>query len=244
MTQVSFSYQLTSVLRRFFEEKSYSTPTFVGNNDSTVRFNNHNFNPVFLRISVNQEGKVHEVPSIIRDYETVEGYSIFNREVGELVTPLSILDSQTRRTADSIFKYFFSPSRHGYSNYVGLKKAETSKGEVYYGAPGLILDHNFEPIVIGISEYTGDGVVKKFERHVLKVNPNVFLSDGLLEKAIIKKLIPFYTRYDVEGRTVRVEVDNISKYIVKPVPPKGRRIQESLKGFLSTYKEEILENIL
>lgn len=242
MTQVSFSYQLTSVLRRFFEEKSYSTPTFVGNNDSTVRFNNHNFNPVFLRISGNQEGKVCEIPSLIRDFG-VEG-SIFSRDVGDLVTPLSILDSQTRRTADSIFKYFFTPSRHGYSNYIGLKKAETSKGKVYYGAPGLILDHNFEPIVIGLSEYVEDEGTRRFERHVLKVNPNVFLSDGLLEKAIIKKLIPFYTRYDVEGRTVRVEVDNISKYIVKPVPPKERRVQESLRGFLSTYKDEILENIL
>ena len=240
MAQYVYSYQIESALRRFFEMKSYGTPTYVGNEVRDIRFNNHNFNPVFLRISSNQNGKVYEIPSLIR--EPVVGTEITAESIGESVTPLSVIDSQTRRTADSIFKYFFSGNRH-HSNYLGLKKATTSKGKVYYGASGLILNSNFEPIMIGLNEYRKDGAVIHFERCVLKVSPEVFISEGLLEKAIVKKLIPFYSRYNIEGGTVRIEVDDISKYVVKPVPPKAH-VQETMKEIMHTYKDEILKDIL
>lgn len=240
MAQYVYSYQIESALRRFFEMKSYDTPTYVGNEVRDIRFNNHNFNPVFLRISSNQNGKVYEIPSLI--CEPVVRTEITAESIGESVTPLSVIDSQTRRTADSIFKYFFSENRH-HPNYLGLKKATTSKGKVYYGASGLILNSNFEPIMIGLNEYRKDGAVIHFERCALKVSPEVFISEGLLEKAIVKKLIPFYSRYNIEGGTVRIEVDDISKYVVKPVPPKAH-VQETMKEIMHTYKDEILKDIL
>lgn len=239
MAQYVYSYQIESALRRFFEMKSYGTPTYVGNEVRDIRFNNHNFNPVFLRISSNQNGKVYEIPSLI--CEPVVRNEITAESIGESVTPLSVIDSQTRRTADSIFKYFFSGNRYNY--YLGLKKATTSKEEVYYGASGLILNSNFEPIMIGLNEYRKDGAVIHFERYVLKVSPEVFISEGLLEKAIVKKLIPFYSRYDIERGTARIEIDDISKYVVKPVPPKAN-VQETMKEIMHTYKDEILKDIL
>lgn len=239
MAQYVYSYQMESALRRFFEMKSYGTPTYVGNEVRDIRFNNHNFNPVFLRISSNQNGKVYEIPSLI--CEPVVRNEITVESIGESVTPLSVIDSQTRRTADSIFKYFFSGNRYNY--YLGLKKATTSKEEVYYGASGLILNSNFEPIMIGLKEYRKDGAVIHFERCVLKVSPKVFISEGLLEKAIVKKLIPFYSRYDIERGTARIEIDDISKYVVKPVPPKAN-VQETMKEIMHTYKDEILKDIL
>lgn len=241
MTQYIYPHQIESALRRFFEMKSYSTPTYVGNEVRDIRFNNHNFNPVFLRISSNQNGKVYEIPSLI--CEPIVRTEITSESIGESITPLSVIDSQTRRTADSIFKYFFSGNRYNYLNYLGLKKATTSKGEVYYGASGLILNSNFEPIMIGLNEYRKDGVTIHFERCVLKVSPEVFISEGLLEKAIVKKLIPFYSRYDIEGGTARIEIDDISKYVVKPVPPKAN-VQETMKEIMHTYKDEILKDIL
>lgn len=237
----TFSYQMTSTLRLFFETKNFGGVTYVGNEDREVRFNNHNFNPVFLRISSNQVGGKYEIPSLIRDADVRD--TIGRHSVGEYVTPLTVISTQTRRTADSMLKYFFERPRRSYSHILGLKKAVTNKGEVYYGAPGLILNSNFEPLVIGMTEYDRGEFSGTFSRHVLKINPSVFVSEGFLEKAIIKRLIPFYTRNDIEGRTVRVEVDNISKYIVKPVPPKGG-VQETLKGMMHTYKDEILEGLL
>lgn len=237
----TFSYQMSRTLRLFFENKTFNRPTYVGNEDMEVRFNNHNFNPVFLRISSNQGDERYEIPSLVRDIDIIK--SIGTHSVGDYVVPLSVIGSQARRTADSMLKYFFELPRRSYSYVLGLKKAVTHKGEVYYGAPGLILNSNFEPLVIGMTEYDRGMSSGIFNRHVLKVNPDVFVSESFLEKAIIRKLIPFYTKNDVEGRTVRVEVDNISKYIVKPVPPKGG-VQETFKNMMHLYKYEILEDIL
>lgn len=237
----TFSYQMARTLRLFFEIKNFSIPAYVGYEDREVRFNNHNFNPVFLRISSNQGDGRYEIPSLGRDIDIIN--SIGTHSVGDYVVPLSVIGSQARRTADSMLKYFFELPRRSYSYVLGLKKAVTNKGEVYYGAPGLILNSNFEPLVIGMTEYDREEFSGTFNRHVLKVNPEVFVSEGFLEKAIIKKLIPFYSRNDVEGRTVRVEVDNISKYIVKPVPPKGG-VQETFKNMMHLYKDEILKDNL
>lgn len=236
----TYSSQVIPAFCRFFEEKTWIIPNYVGN-VVDVRVNDHNFNPIFLRISGCQSGDVFEVPSLINNLTT----QIDTRDklFGEHVVPLTVIGSQARRTADSVFKYFFQISRRSYQDYLGLKKAITSKGEVYYGAPGLILNSNFEPIAIGLSEYTvlNDSLV--LNRHVLKVSPNVFTSEGLLEKVIIKRLIPFFTRHNMEGRTVRVEIDDISQYIVKPVIPNAR-VQESMKDILHTYKDEILNGLL
>ena len=235
------SYQMSNSLRAFFEEKNYGRTVHVGDSNNEVRFNNHNFNPVFLRISSNQDGSKFEVPSLIRDALVRD--SICNHTVGEYAIPLTVISTQSRRTADSMLKYFFDRSRRNYYYVLGLKKAVTSKGEVYYGAPGLILNGNFEPLIIGITEYNRGEISGNFERHVLKISPSVFVSEGFLEKAIIKKLIPFYTGNTIDQKTVKVEVDNISKYIVKPNAPKYD-VQKNLKEILHTYQDEILDNLL
>lgn len=240
MTQPSYSSSMVTALERFFEDKYYGRPTCVGHRNTDIRFNNHNFNPVFLRVSSNQSG-IYEIPSLTKAGPMLT--DIMQKNIGEGVTPLSVIDSQMKGTADSIFKYFFSYGRHNYPDYLGLRKATTRKGEVYYGASGLILDSSFEPIIIGLSEYTMGNNAYLLYRNVLKVSPKVFISEGLLEKAIIKKLIPFYTRNSVGGKTVRVEVDDISKYIIKPVSPKAG-VQETLKNIMSTYKDEILKDII
>lgn len=236
----TLSYQMTRTLRLFFDVKNYNLPYYVGNENMEVRFNNHNFNPVFLRVSDNLGKGRCEVPSLVGDAHIRD--VICSGSVSEYVVPLTVIDSQARRTACSMLKYFFKRPRM--SSYIlGLKKAITNKGEVYYGAPGLILNSNFEPLVIGMTEYDRKEFSGTFNRHVLKVSLDVFVSEGFLEKAIIKKLIPFYTRNDIDGRTVKVEVDDISKYVVKPVTPKGG-VQETFKNMMHLYKDEILNDIL
>lgn len=237
----NFSYQMTCTLRSVFNEKPFDCPSYVGNENREVRFNNHNFNPVFLRISSNQGNGKYEIPSLIRNDHIRDG--IGSHSVGDLVVPLTVLSTQTRRTVDSILKYFFETIGRSYFHILGLKKAVTNKGEIYYGAPGLILNNDFEPLVIGMTEYDRGESSGIFNRHVLKINPNVFVSEGLLEKAIIKKLIPFYTRNSINDRTVRVEVDDINRYIVKPVPPKYG-VQETFKSMMHLYKDEILEDLI
>lgn len=232
-------HSLRAALREFFDSKNLTTPQYVGENNENIRVNSYNFNPVFLR-AVNKPNGIVEIPSMIRDYGS-ETDMVAN-SIGEIITPLTVVSSQSRRTADSMLKYFFL-SRN-YNEVVGLKKAVTSKGEVYYGAPGLILDKDFKPIIIGVYTISKDRTyAERFERNILKIDPKVFSSDGFLEKAIIKKLIPYYTSNSIDGKTVKVEIDNISQYIVKPNLPHAN-VQESMKGILSTYKDEILDGIL
>lgn len=239
MEQPSYSRQLVIAFNNVFDIKYFGTAGYVGNNNTEIRFSNYNFNPVFLRISCKQNGSIYEVPSLINNISVQS--DILYGVVDEVICPLSVNSNQIKRTSDSIFKYLFQIG--GFSTtYLGLNKVTTHKGDVYYGAPGLILNSSFEPIMIGISEYKkvvdGEGL----NRHVLKVSPNVFMSNGIIEKAIIKKLIPFYTSRNLGGKTVKVEIDDISKYIVRPVPPKAN-VQKEMKEILHTYKEDIINYI-
>lgn len=242
MTQ-DLSRQMIDTLYNFFTRKSYIDVEYVGYQNSEIRFNSYNFNPVFLKVSSNQGREKYEVPSLVDNFDIRE--IIKKSLVGDYVVPLSVINTQTRRTADSMLKYFFNSKirEYGSSYVLGLNKAVTSKGEVYYGAPGLILNKDLEPIIIGMVEYMQENSNTTFYRNVLKINPNVFVSEGFLEKAIIKKLIPFYTRTNIGLSTTRVEIDDISKYIVKPVSPMGG-VQKTLKDMMHTYKDEILDDLL
>ena len=79
-----------------------------------------------------------------------------------------------------------------------------------------------------------------YYRPVCHVSPKVFLeSDKLVNKGIIKKLIPYYTSRNVsfprnsyrfssnpEDRKVKVIVDNFNKFFVEPIKPTPSAIAE------------------
>ena len=72
-----------------------------------------------------------------------------------------------------------------------------------------------------------------YYRPVCHVSPKVFLeSDKLINKGIIKKLIPYYTNRDInpprsnynfssnlEDRKVKVIVDDFNKFFIEPIKP-------------------------
>lgn len=244
MAQIIFSRSLVSAFSRFLAETSYNNYTYVGADNTDIRFNNHNFNPVFLRTCVDNNvkvTKVHRVPVPINDYRTKQ--CIRNEVTYNFVAPLSIIENNLCRTADSAVKYFLSSPRRSWENYRGLKKAVVGKGEIYYGTPGLILDHNFEPIIIGLFEYVNKQNLR-LKNCILRVNPKVFLSEGLIEKFIIKKMIPFFVRYNKYNEAdVNIEIGDINQYIVKPNSPK-EKVQESMQDIMCTYKDEILLDII
>ena len=142
--------------------------------------------------------------------------------------------SQERRTFDSIINQLFTNVRYGER----LQKITTNKGEVYYGGKGIIFDESYTPLLLctltARSVHTEDnGNTMVYYRPVCHVNPKVFLeSDKLINKGIIKKLIPYYTSRNVsfprnsyrfssnpEDRKVKVIVDNFNKFFVEPIKP-------------------------
>lgn len=142
--------------------------------------------------------------------------------------------SQERRTFDSIITQLFTNVRYGQR----LQKITTNKGEVYYGGKGIIFDESYTPLLLctltAKSVHTEDnGNTMVYYRPVCHVSPKVFLdSNKLINKGIIKKLIPYYTSRDIdfprnnysfssnpENKKVKVIVDNFDKFFVEPIKP-------------------------
>lgn len=143
--------------------------------------------------------------------------------------------SQERRTFDGIITQLFTKVIYGER----LQKIITNKGEVYYGGKGIIFDESYTPLLLctltARSVHTEDnGNIMSYYRPVCHVSPKVFLeSDKLINKGIIKKLIPCYTNWDVnfptinnyrfssnpESKKVQVIVDNFDKFFVEPIKP-------------------------
>ena len=142
--------------------------------------------------------------------------------------------SLEKRTFDSIITQLFT--NVGYDKR--LQKITTSKGEVYYGGKGIIFDESYTPLLLctltARSVHTeNNGNTMVYYRPVCHVNPKVFLeSDKLINKGIIKKLIPYYTNRNVsfprnsyrfssnpEDRKVKVIVDNFNKFFIEPIKP-------------------------
>lgn len=198
-------------------------------------------NNVFRRslvIEVNNDEV--EIPVIARNhFENVVSANLahpITMGVKKIILPLyDNAPSQERRTFDSIMVYLFANVGYGKR----LQKITTSKGEVYYGGKGIIFDESYAPLLLCTltarkvrTEEGGDSMV--YYRPVCHVSPKVFLeSDKLVNKGIIKKLIPCYTSRNIgfprnsygnfsnnpEGRKVKVIVDNFDKFFIEPIKP-------------------------
>ena len=142
--------------------------------------------------------------------------------------------SLEKRTFDSIITQLCT--NVGYNKR--LQKITTSKGEVYYGGKGIIFDESYTPLLLctltARSVHTEDNDnTMVYYRPVCHVSPKVFLeSDKLINKGIIKKLIPYYTNRDInpprsnynfssnlEDRKVKVIVDDFNKFFIEPIKP-------------------------
>ena len=211
-----------------------------GNPDKLERHLSLDSNNVFrksLVIEVNNDEI--EIPVIAREhfeglisdnmtYPTIMG-------IKRIILPLyDNTPSQERSTFNSIIAQLFTNVGYGQR----LQKITTNKGEVCYGGKGIIFDESYTPLLLctltARSVHTEDnGNTMVYYRPVCHVSPKVFLeSDKLINKGIIKKLIPYYTNRDInpprsdynfssnlEDRKVKVIVDDFNKFFVEPIKP-------------------------
>lgn len=216
-------------------------------------------NNVFRRSLIIEVNDEIEIPVIAREhFENLVLEKIdYPLAVGTKRIILPLYDnapSQERRTFDSIIMQMF--------NNVGfnmrLQKITTNKGEVYYGGKGIIFDESYAPLLLCTlaarkvyTEESGNSMV--YYRPVCHVSPKVFLeSDKLINKGIIKKLIPFYTSEEVrfpdcmfgvnpESKKVKVIVDNFDKFFVEPIKPTPSAItNDALNECLIDNIEDIM----
>lgn len=240
---------------------------FIGNTDTVIRnvtnnettLDNHNaFNRLFVIDVSSDEIEVpvfakSAVESVIRDKLEFPYVS----HVNKIVIPMYVNTyTQLKRTADCIVMEFFS----GVNFDKKLQKVITNKGEVYYGSKGIILDKDFNILLLCTlacrrMEYR-DRQVMSYYKPIIHVSPQVFLrGEGLIEKSILKKIIPFYVSQNIdpiwtnpgfvndipEGTKPQILIDDVSKLIENPVKPTPQKCSDDvLNQILADNADDVL----
>lgn len=229
---MEFSIRFARGVSSVFNSNDYDNPIQL---ERELSLDSNNVFRRSLIIEVNDDEV--EIPVIAREhFESLVSEKINHPlTVGTKRIILPLYDnapSQERRTFDSIIMQMFNNVRFD----MRLQKITTNKGEVYYGGRGIIFDESYAPLLLCTltarkvhTEEGGDSMV--YYRPVCHVSPKVFLeSDKLINKGIIKKLIPFYTSKEVsfpnykfgvnpESKKVKVVVDNFDKFFIEPIKP-------------------------
>ena len=229
---MEFSIRFAHGVRSVFNSSDRNNPTQL---ERELSLDSNNVFRRSLIIEVNDDEV--EIPVIAREhFESLVLEKIYYPlAVGTKRIILPLYDnasSQERRTFDSIIMQMFNNVRFD----MRLQKITTSKDEVYYGGKGIIFDESYAPLLLCTltarkvhTEESGNSMV--YYRPVCHVSPKVFLeSDKLINKGIIKKLIPFYTSEEVrfpdcmfgvnpESKKVKVVVDNFDKFFIEPIKP-------------------------
>lgn len=105
----------------------------------------------------------------------------------------SLSNKKAYKTAHMVFNNLIStPCRSG-----TLYKVRTSNGEVYYGSYGLILDANKNPLLLSAISTAYKGAYRHVTELLLYVNPSIYTGDGMLDKFIRDKVIPFILSHGV-----------------------------------------------
>ena len=229
---MEFSIRFARGVSSVFNSRDHDNPTQL---ERELSLDSNNVFRRSLIIEVNDDEV--EIPVIAREhFESLVLEKInYPLAVGTKRIILPLYDnapSQERRTFDSIIVQMFNNVRFD----MRLQKITTNKGEVYYGGKGIIFDESYAPLLLCTltarkvhTEEGGNSMV--YYRPVCHVSPKVFLeSNKLINKGIIKKLIPFYTSKEVsfpnckfgvnpESKKVKVVVDNFDKFFIEPIKP-------------------------
>lgn len=186
---------------------------------------------------------------------------IYHNNINKVITFLYVNSrNQIRRTADSIITEFFS--RTTFNNR--LQKVITNKGEVYYGNRGIILNENFNPLIlcsVMSKKVEKDGTIyMNYYKPIIRISPEVFLNDtGLIHKSILKKIIPFYLTHNIgsipfydsifrssipENTKPQILIEDISRFIeVSATPNPNTCSNKTLNKLLLDNIDDVLNQI-
>lgn len=214
--ELSWSY--IDTMRRMTSNTAYRTVDIQGGN----------YYPTALRFTLTRNAPC-EIPLYLAN-RAERILAEAEKDEYEIVVPLCI-DGFSRMCsgADTILKYF---SRY----YIGssrLGRVSTPKGEKYYGASGIVLDKNFNPLLLATVLYTGEresafeGATPRcvYSGINVHISPEVFLNDtAIINKSLAKKGMQYLlsqANYDFgcDGRPAKVVIDDCSQFIQKVTKP-------------------------
>lgn len=210
-----------------FIEGSFSRAYYDSASNCQYLYNNFSNNDVYKYFIVaHTDPNGCEIPTIFSNL----GYS-FYKEKHKITIPLFANGAEQvriRRLTSTILSDFLHVNWE-----TRLQCVKTNKGDKYYGAPGLILDKNFNPILVLTIKHDGIVLGNRFKdlRCVCHINRSIFDNqEGLIEKAIYKKIIPFcannvpnyvsIARYGGVPTKMTIVIDDCSQFIERPVIPR------------------------
>ena len=249
---MEFSNRLIGTILNVFQ---FSDTSNCAPRHYNVGFNMHNVFPYFAKVNMGTHMCIPVFAKGAFEYWT-RTMRDTNLEYNELAIPLYTNSNiQSRRTADSIIGDFFRNTRFDER----LRKVVTNKGEVYYGNKGCIFDKDMNPLVVACLtceklETPENRRPYSYREAILKVHPSVFLQqDTLINKAIIKKIIPIIASRDVhvtnvtgingfEGKA-RIEICETKDMFFAPVTPSANSCSnDAINQVLKDNMSEILDS--
>lgn len=257
---MEFNWRYKNTLSNVFVTADTAFSGDVYNIDSTL--SNHNvFNKLFV---VDTSSDEMEIPAFARwAVERIVKEKLLPTNpapVDKIVIPLYNGGiNRTRKTADTIVGDFFSGTNFSQR----LSKCTTSKGEIYYGGRGIILDASFNVLLLCTllcrRKQSQDGEVMSYYKTAVHVSPQIFLdNNGLIPKSILKKVIPFYLSYPSSniscGGRFRSEIptdakpqiiiDDANKFVVSPAVPTPQKCSDAiLNQLIIDNEDEIMQQL-
>ena len=180
-----------------------------------VNYSSHTVFPLFFRVSL--QGDKIELPILAK--ECVQGNLLARLEDRssplrrrDIIMPFPTLEFNCTpyRTADALIRNLveFNSSRE--NMYL---RAKTNKGETYYGCNGTIFNKDMVPLIFNVIECEIVGNTLAYKRVKSYIHPSVFYSDGLVEKCIANKIIPFVMQNGVDVRPYDSRIVNDISYV-------------------------------
>lgn len=222
---MAISVQLNRLLHDIFMSRGYVPRlSFTG---PGLILENDNIFKLFLNVDIT--GNEVDVPLMCRSIVEAKIKNNFHIESEEdktkrvSLTLLESSSSQVRRSANTIFKTFATlPLRDR------ILKIVTPKGEVYYGNRGFILDKDYNLLILYVLHAVKNADnTWTYKTGRIYVNPRVFTSNGLVEKNIIKTIIPAfieqgikidtYTIGDIISQEIYLRIEGTYSYTL-PIP--------------------------
>lgn len=164
--------------------------------------------------------------------------STSHTSIGDYALPLATHQQVTKiNTATSVIRACFNQYPH-------FCTFRDKKGNFYYARDGIILDKNKKPILLVVYTFA-NGPAVHFQ---VLVPPRIFFSTGLIEKYIVKALLPHFCKiktvpFNGDNASITVGItDAIDDYIIATHYTNShyqKEINELLKENSSTIADDL-----
>lgn len=159
-------------------------------------FRNYDLNNVFsnfLRVKTSSSG--FEIPIFCNNFiETTIVRKFTNREFNDIIIPLGV--NKVTSTVKSIDKLFYSIN-YSVVKASGFCSYKTEKSDVYHINRGVIMDKDDNLLMFNTIEIEVKNEKLECKKVKSYIHPSVFYSDGLIEKTIVEKIIPYILKEGV-----------------------------------------------